>query len=247
MSFTVYPAIDLKDGRCVRLRQGDLDAVTVYADDPAAQAQAFERAGFTALHLVDLNGAVEGRSVNAQAVERVLAAVRVPVQLGGGIRTMPQIEAWLGRGVSRVILGTAAVANPDLLREAARAFPGRIVVGIDARDGMVAVAGWTETSARPAAEIARLAEESGAAAIIYTDIARDGMLSGVNVAATAALAASLRMPVIASGGLSGLADIDALLASRRRTPNVAGVIAGRALYDGRLSAADALARASGAG
>jgi phosphoribosylformimino-5-aminoimidazole carboxamide ribotide isomerase len=240
MTLTLYPAIDLKDGACVRLKRGEMDQATVYAADPGAQAAAWEAAGFGWVHVVDLNGAFAGRPVNQAAVQAILAAVKIPVQLGGGIRGLAGIEAWLAAGVTRIILGSAAAKNPELVRQAARKFPGRIVVGIDARAGMVATEGWAETSALPATELAVRLQDAGIAAIIYTDIARDGMLSGLNLPETAALAAQVQVPIIASGGVADLADIVALKAFATRTPNLSGVIIGRALYDGRLKAADAL-------
>ncbi len=238
---TLYPAIDLKDGACVRLQRGEMDQATVYAEDPGAQAAAWQAAGFSWLHVVDLNGAFAGRPVNQAAVRAILAAVTIPVQLGGGIRDLAGIEAWLEAGVTRVILGSAAAKNPGLVREAAARFPGRIVVGIDARGGMVATEGWAETSAIPATDLALRLQDAGIAAIIYTDIARDGMLSGLNLPETTALAAQVRVPVIASGGVADIADIVALKAFASKTPNLSGAIIGRALYDGRLLAADALA------
>lgn len=236
----VFPAIDLKDGKCVRLRQGDLDQTTVFNTDVAAQARSFEAAGFRWLHVVDLNGAVAGASLNADAVRQILDAVAIPVQLGGGIRDLAAIESWLAAGVSRVILGTAAVRTPALVTGAARNFPGRVAVGIDARDGMVAVDGWTNDTGVPALELARRYEEAGIAAIIFTDIARDGMLQGVNVSATAELARAISVPVIASGGVSSAEDVRIL---KQSGAPVAGVIIGRALYDGRISPAEALAAA----
>jgi phosphoribosylformimino-5-aminoimidazole carboxamide ribotide isomerase len=235
----LFPAIDLKDGCCVRLVQGDLDRETVFNDDPAAQARAFEAAGFRWLHIVDLNGAVAGRPVNAAAVEAILAALTIPAQLGGGIRDMGTIEAWLERGVARVILGTAALTDPDLVRGACRRFPGRVAVGIDARGGRVATDGWLKTSQTRAADLARAFEDAGVAAIVYTDIDRDGALGGVNVAATAALARAISTPVIASGGVSGIDDLRRLKAVE--TDGIAGVICGRALYDGRIDPGAALA------
>jgi phosphoribosylformimino-5-aminoimidazole carboxamide ribotide isomerase len=240
----LFPAIDLKDGQCVRLRRGEMDQATVYGDDPAAQARAFADDGFEYLHIVDLNGAFSGRPVNASAVEGILAAVSIPVQLGGGIRDLAGIEAWLSRGVRRVILGTVAVRDPDLVTEACRKFPGRIAVGIDAREGQVAIAGWAETSELSAVELARRFEDSGVAAIIHTDIARDGMLEGLNLAATRELADAVDIPVIASGGLAGMDDIERLL--QPENAKLAGAIAGRALYDGRLDARAALARMAAA-
>jgi phosphoribosylformimino-5-aminoimidazole carboxamide ribotide isomerase len=236
----LYPAIDLKDGQCVRLRQGEMATATVFNADPAAQARSFVRQGFDHVHVVDLNGAFAGRAVNGPAVEAILAAVTVPVQLGGGIRDMGQIEAWLEKGIARVILGTVAVRNPTVVRQAAASFPGRIAVGIDARDGKVAVEGWAETSTLEAADLARRFEDVGVAAIIFTDIGRDGSLTGLNLPATRALAAATSIPVIASGGLSSMADIDALLAPENR--RLAGAIAGRALYDGSLDGPEALRR-----
>jgi phosphoribosylformimino-5-aminoimidazole carboxamide ribotide isomerase len=240
-NLTLYPAIDLKDGACVRLQRGEMDQATVYGTDPGAQAALWEASGFSWVHVVDLNGAFAGRPVNQVAVQAILAAVKIPVQLGGGIRDLAGIEAWLAAGVTRVILGSAAAKNPDLVRQAAKKFPDRIVVGIDARAGMVATEGWAETSELAAAELALRLQDAGIAAIIYTDIARDGMLSGLNLPETAALAAQVSVPVIASGGVADLADIVALKAFATRTENLSGAIIGRALYDGRLKAADALA------
>ena len=243
MTLTLYPAIDLKDGACVRLRRGAMDEATIYAENPAQQARDFQEAGCRALHVVDLNGAFAGQAVNGGAVDAILAAARVAVQLGGGIRDMAGIARWLERGVARVILGSAAVKNPALVREACRAFPGRIAVGIDARAGMVATEGWAETSTLSAEALALRIEDAGVAAIIFTDIARDGMLAGLNIAATTALAARLAVPVIASGGVAGIDDLTALAAAARglRRGRIEGVIVGRALYDGRLSVAEALA------
>lgn len=235
--FTVYPAIDLKDGACVRLRQGAMDSATVYGTDPAARARIWADAGFGWLHVVDLNGAFAGRSVNADAVRAILGAVTVPVQLGGGLRDMAAIAFWLDAGITRVILGSAAVKNPALVTEACRAFPGRIVVGIDARDGMVATEGWAEASTLPAAEVAARFRDAGVAAIVYTDIGRDGMLSGLNLEQTAALARTTAVPVIASGGVGRAEDLRAAAA----TTGIAGAIVGRALYDGRVTPAEALA------
>ncbi len=235
----LFPAIDLKDGAAVRLLRGEMGTATVFHPDPAAQARAFAAAGFAWLHLVDLNGAFEGRPVNGEAVSAILAAVDLPVQLGGGIRDMATIEGWLEAGVARVILGTAAVKDPDLVRGACRAFPGRVVVGIDARGGRVALEGWAEQSELEAVDLARRFEDAGVAAIVYTDIERDGALQGVNVAATAALADTVSVPVIASGGVASLDDIAALLAVEQR--GIAGVICGRALYDGRVDPKSALA------
>jgi phosphoribosylformimino-5-aminoimidazole carboxamide ribotide isomerase len=235
----LFPAIDLKDGLAVRLEQGDMARATVFNRDPAAQAQAFSAQGFRYLHIVDLDGAFAGKPMNAAAVERILKSVAIPVQLGGGIRDMATIEGWLGKGVARVIIGTAAVRDPELVKRAARQFPGRVAVGLDARDGKVAVEGWAETSQLAALDIARRFEDAGVAAIIYTDIARDGLLKGLNLDATIALADAVNIPVIASGGLASLDDVKALLAPRAK--KLAGAIAGRALYDGRLDPAAALA------
>ena len=234
----LYPAIDLKDGACVRLVRGDMAQATVFNRDPAAQARAFAAAGFSRLHVVDLDGAFAGKAVNGRAVEAILAATEAPVQLGGGIRDLAAIEAWLERGVARVILGTVALTNPDLVREACRCFPGRIVVGIDARDGRVAVEGWAETAELGALDLARRFEDAGVAAVIYTDIERDGALGGLNVAATAALAEALTTPVIASGGVASIDDLRAVKAAA--ASGIEGVIIGRALYDGRVDPAAAL-------
>jgi phosphoribosylformimino-5-aminoimidazole carboxamide ribotide isomerase len=233
----LYPAIDLKDGQCVRLLRGDMASATVFGTDPAAQARAFAAAGCRWLHLVDLNGAFEGRPVNAAAVAAILAAVTIPVQLGGGIRDRATLEAWLDRGVARVILGTAALRDPRLVRDAARAHPGRVAVGIDARAGRVAVEGWAETSEVTALELARRFEDAGVAALVYTDIDRDGALEGPNVAATAALARAVAVPVIASGGIASLDDLRALKASGAPLD---GAISGRALYEGRIDLAEAV-------
>jgi phosphoribosylformimino-5-aminoimidazole carboxamide ribotide isomerase len=235
----LFPAIDLKEGLAVRLEQGDMARATIFNRDPAAQAHSFEEQGFKYLHIVDLDGAFAGKPVNAAAVERILESVTIPVQLGGGIRDMATIEGWLGQGVNRVIIGTAAVRDPELVKSAARAFPGRVAVGLDARDGKVAVQGWAETSEIAALDIARRFEDAGVAAIIYTDIARDGLLKGLNLDTTIALADAVTIPVIASGGLASLDDVRALMAPRAR--KLAGAIAGRALYDGRLDAGVALA------
>ena len=235
----LFPAIDLKNGEAVRLQQGDMARATVFNRDPAAQAKAFERQGFDYLHIVDLDGAFAGRPINAAAVEGILDMVKMPVQLGGGIRDRATIEGWLGRGVTRVIIGTAAVRNPALVKDAARAFPGRVAVGLDARDGKVAVQGWSETSELSALDIAQRFEDAGVAAVVYTDVTRDGMLKGLNIDATIALADAVSIPVIASGGLASLEDVRALLAPRAK--KLAGAIAGRALYDGRLDAEAALA------
>jgi len=234
----LFPAIDLKNGDAVRLRQGDMAQATVFNRDPAAQAEAFERQGFTYLHIVDLDGAFAGKSMNAHAVERILAAVKIPVQLGGGIRDRATVEAWLGKGVARVIIGTAAVREPALVRDAAGAHPGRVAVGLDARDGKVAIEGWAATSELAVLDIARRFEDAGVAAIIFTDVARDGMLEGLNLDATIALAEQVSIPVIASGGFASLDDVRALLEPRAQ--KLQGAIVGRALYDGRLDAAAAL-------
>ncbi len=242
-ALTLYPAIDLKDGQCVRLRRGDMDEATVYSSDPGAQGRTWQDAGFSWLHVVDLNGAFAGRPVNAAAVTAILGAVTIPVQLGGGIRDMAGIESWLASGVRRVILGSAAVNRPELVREACRAFPGRIVVGIDARNGKVATHGWAETSSLDAREMAMSFEDAGVAAIIYTDIGRDGMLSGLNIAQTLALASAVKVPVIASGGV---ADVQNLIDLEKASVGtmIEGVIIGRALYDGRIDPAQALAAVS---
>jgi phosphoribosylformimino-5-aminoimidazole carboxamide ribotide isomerase len=234
----LFPAIDLKNGEAVRLQQGDMARATTFNRDPAAQARAFQEQGFEYLHIVDLDGAFAGKPMNVAAVERILAAVKIPVQLGGGIRDQATIEAWLNKGVARVIIGTAAVRNPPLVKEAARAHPGRVAVGLDARDGKVAVEGWAETSELTALDVARRFEDAGVAAIIYTDVSRDGMLRGLNLDATIGLADAVSIPVIASGGLASIEDVRALLAPRAR--KLAGAIAGRALYDGRLDAPAAL-------
>jgi len=234
----LFPAIDLKEGLAVRLEQGDMARATVFNRDPAAQARAFERQGFRYLHLVDLDGAFAGKPVNAAAVDRILETVGIPVQLGGGIRDTATVEAWLDKGVTRVIIGTAAVRDPPFVRQAARDYPGRVAVGLDARDGKVAVQGWAEASELSALEIAKRFEDVGVSAIIYTDIARDGMLKGINWDATIALADAISIPVIASGGLASMADIEQLVSARAN--KLEGAIAGRALYDGRLNPADAL-------
>jgi phosphoribosylformimino-5-aminoimidazole carboxamide ribotide isomerase len=240
----LFPAIDLKDGQCVRLVKGDMTQATVFNTDPADQARRFAAAGAEWLHLVDLNGAFAGRPVNADAVSAILGAVDIPVQLGGGIRDLARIEDWLTQGVERVILGTVALKNPALVAEACRKFPGRVVVGIDAKGGMVAVEGWAETSDVTALELAQKFEDVGVSAIVYTDIDRDGLLQGVNVASTAALAREISIPVIASGGVSSLADIDALVkiapSTRAGGGGIEGVISGRAIYDGRLDLTAAL-------
>lgn len=233
----LYPAIDLKDGQCVRLLKGEMSETTVFNDDPGAQALAFETAGAEWIHLVDLNGAFAGRPVNAQAVDSILDQVTVPAQLGGGIRDMATIERWLDKGLARVILGTVAVENPDLVREAARAFPGKVAVGLDARNGRVATRGWAEETEMHVTDLARAFEDAGIAAIIYTDIDRDGAMGGPNVAATEALSRAVSVPVIASGGVSSMRDLIRL----RNTGSIAGAISGRALYDGAIDLAEALA------
>jgi phosphoribosylformimino-5-aminoimidazole carboxamide ribotide isomerase len=235
----LFPAIDLKNGQCVRLEQGDMARATVFNSDPVAQARAFADQGFEYLHVVDLDGAFAGKPINAKAVEAMLAAVAIPVQLGGGIRDLKTVEGWLAKGIARVIIGTAAVRDPELVKTAAKKFPGRIAVGLDARDGKVAVEGWAETSQVTALEIAARFEDAGVAAIIFTDIARDGLLKGLNLEATIALAERISIPVIASGGLASIDDVKALLAPRAK--KLAGAIAGRALYNGRLDPAAALA------
>jgi phosphoribosylformimino-5-aminoimidazole carboxamide ribotide isomerase len=240
----LFPAIDLKDGVVVRLEQGDMARATIFNRDPAEQAHAFEEQGFRHLHIVDLDGAFAGKPQNAVAIERILETVGLCVQLGGGIRDMATIEGWLDKGVDRVIIGTAAVRDPALVKEAARAFPKRIAVGLDARDGKVAVEGWAETSELTALELARRFEDAGVAAIIYTDIARDGLLKGLNLEATIALADAISIPVVASGGLASIEDVKSLLEPRAQ--KLQGAIAGRALYDGRLDAAAALKLIRGA-
>lgn len=239
----LYPAIDLKDGNCVRLRRGEMAAATVYSSDPGAQARAWQDAGCTWLHVVDLNGAFAGHAVNGEAVGAILAAATVPVQLGGGIRDMAGVARWIEAGVSRVILGSAAVKTPALVHEAGRAFPGRIAVGIDARDGIVATEGWAESSGVDALDLALRFEDAGVAAIIYTDIGRDGMLTGINIEATLTLADRLQTPVIASGGAGSMDDLQDLI---ERAPMLDGVIVGRALYDGCIDLTAALRRLSSA-
>lgn len=239
MSLTIYPAIDLKGGRVVRLRRGEMDQATVYSEDPAAQAASFAGAGFRWLHVVDLDGAFAGRPANAAAVRDILGATSLPVQLGGGVRDMVTLESWLEAGVARVILGSAAAKDPEFARSACRAYPGCVAIGIDAKGGRVATEGWAEVGEMTARELALRFEDAGAAAIIHTDIDRDGMLGGVNVEATAALGARLTTPVIASGGVAGVEDITAV----REAGTIEGVIVGRALYDGRLTATQALAAA----
>jgi phosphoribosylformimino-5-aminoimidazole carboxamide ribotide isomerase len=235
----IFPAIDLKNGECVRLVRGDMAQATVFNSDPAAQALDFEAQGFDHLHVVDLDGAFAGKPMNAQAVERILGAVKMSVQLGGGIRDMKTVSGWLEKGVARAIIGTAAVRDPEFVREAARLYPGRIAVGIDARDGRVAVEGWAKTSDISALELGRRFEDAGVSALIYTDIARDGVLKGLNIEATLALAEAVSVPVIASGGLASIDDVKRLL--EHDCARLAGAIAGRALYDGRLNAAEAIA------
>ncbi len=234
----LFPAIDLKNGQCVRLEQGDMARATVFNLDPAAQARAFAAQGFEYLHVVDLDGAFAGKPVNAMAVEAMLKSVSMPVQLGGGIRDLQTVEAWLAKGITRVIIGTAAVRQPELVKRAAKAFPGRVAVALDAREGKVAVEGWAETSQIAALEIAKRFEDAGVATIIFTDIARDGLLKGLNLDATIDLAEQLSIPVIASGGFASIEDVKALLAPR--ASKLAGAIVGRALYDGRLDPAAAL-------
>ena len=234
----LFPAIDLKDGQCVRLKLGDMNEATVFSDDPAAQAKSFEDQGFEYLHVVDLNGAFAGESVNGAAVEQILKTVKFPVQLGGGIRTLDHIEAWLDKGLARVILGTVAVRNPELVKEAAKKWPGQVAVGTDAKGGMVAVEGWAETSELSIVELAKRFEGAGVAAIIYTDIDRDGILAGINWRSTLELARSTSIPVIASGGLASMDDIERM--TRPEYQVLEGAISGRALYDGRIDPQEAL-------
>lgn len=234
----LFPAIDLKDGRCVRLKRGLMEDATVFNDDPAAQARSFEAAGFRWLHCVDLNGAFDGRSVNAQAIRAIRGAIGLPIQLGGGIRDMAAVEGWLAAGITRVILGTAALKDPAFVKAAAKAFPGRIVVGADAKGGKIATEGWAEVSDLTPADLGRRFEDAGVAAILFTDVDGDGLLQGVNVPATAALARAVRIPVIASGGVGGIEDIARLKAAKE--PNIEGVVIGRALYDGRIEPKAAL-------
>jgi phosphoribosylformimino-5-aminoimidazole carboxamide ribotide isomerase len=235
----LFPAIDLKDGQCVRLVRGDMAQATIFNDDPAEQALRFEEQGFEYLHIVDLDGAFAGKPINGDAVSAILQAVSIPVQLGGGIRNLRTIEGWLEKGIARVIIGTAAVRDPDLVREASRLYPGRVAVGIDARDGLVAVEGWAQTSQVSALDLGRRFEDAGVAALIYTDISRDGVLKGLNLEATLALAEATSIAVIASGGLASIADVERLL--EPDCARLTGAITGRALYDGRLDAAEALA------
>jgi phosphoribosylformimino-5-aminoimidazole carboxamide ribotide isomerase len=235
----IFPAIDLKDGACVRLKKGEMADATVFNTDPAAQARAFAAQGFEWLHCVDLNGAFAGHSANSAAIKSIRAAIDLPIQLGGGIRDRAAVEAWLEAGITRVILGTAALTDPGFVKDAARAHPGRIVVGADAKGGRIATEGWAAVSELTPVELGRRFEDAGVAAILFTDIDGDGLLQGVNVTATAALAAALSIPVIASGGVGSIADIEALKAANR--PNIAGVVVGRALYDGRIDPATALA------
>lgn len=243
-ALNLYPAIDLKNGECVRLQQGDMARVTVFNRDPAAQAKQWQDAGFQYLHLVDLDGAFAGKPANAEAVKAIRKAVTLPIQLGGGIRDEATIESWLDAGITRVILGTIAVRNPDLVKEAAKRWPGKVVVGIDARSGRVAVEGWAEASDLDAIDLAKKFVDAGVAAIVYTDIDRDGLLKGVNVAATAAMARAVPIPVIASGGLAGIEDVIALKKEAANGAGIDGAILGRALYDGRIDPAAALREAA---
>jgi phosphoribosylformimino-5-aminoimidazole carboxamide ribotide isomerase len=239
----LFPAIDLKNGEAVRLEQGDMARATVFNANPAAQAKAFEAQGFEWLHLVDLDGAFAGKPVNALAVAQILKAVKIPVQLGGGIRNLATVESWLAEGISRVIIGTAAVREPAFVKEAARKFPGKVAIGIDARGGKVAISGWAEETQLEAAEVAKLFEGAGVAALIYTDVERDGMLQGLNLDSTIALSESVSIPVIASGGFASIDDVKALLSPRAQ--KLEGAIAGRALYDGRIDPKEALALLKG--
>ena len=238
----IFPAIDLKDGQCVRLKRGLMEEATIFNADPAAQAKAFAEQGFHWLHCVDLNGAFAGKSVNADAIRAIRAAITLPIQLGGGIRDRAGVETWLDAGITRVILGTAALTNPAFVKEVARAYPGRIVMGADAKNGKVATQGWAEVSDLTPVELGKRFEDAGVAALLFTDIDGDGLLKGVNVKATAELAKALSIPVIASGGVGSLADIEALVAARE--PNIEGVVVGRALYDGRIDPGAALAAAA---
>jgi phosphoribosylformimino-5-aminoimidazole carboxamide ribotide isomerase len=238
----IFPAIDLKDGQCVRLKRGLMEEATIFNADPAAQARSFADQGFHWLHCVDLNGAFAGKSVNAEAIRAIRAAITLPIQLGGGIRDRAGVETWLDAGITRVILGTAALTNPAFVKEVARAYPGRILVGADAKNGKVATEGWAEVSDLTPVELGKRFEDAGVAALLFTDIDGDGLLKGVNVKATAELAKALSIPVIASGGVGSLADIEALVAARE--PNIEGVVVGRALYDGRIDPAAALAAAA---
>lgn len=234
----LFPAIDLKDGACVRLFKGDMDKATVYNADPADQARAFEKAGFKWLHLVDLNGAIKGKPINEQAVASILAAIKLPVQLGGGIRDLATIQRWIDAGITRVILGTIALNDPELVKAACKQFPGKIVVGIDAREGYVAVEGWAKTSRVKALDLALRFEDCGVAAIVFTDIDRDGVMTGVNLESTVDLAFALTTPIIASGGVSSLSDLEEI--KRHEGSGIEGVISGRALYDGRINVGAAL-------
>lgn len=239
----IFPAIDLKDGVCVRLKKGEMDQATIFNTDPAAQARDFAAQGFQWLHCVDLNGAFAGHSANADAIKSIRAAIDLPIQLGGGIRTMQAVEGWIAAGITRVILGTAALTDPGFVKDAARAFPGKIVVGADAKGGKIATQGWADVSDLTPADLGKRFEDAGVAAILFTDIDGDGLLKGVNVKATAALAREVSIPVIASGGVGSDADIDALIAADE--PNIEGVVVGRALYDGRIDVAAALKKTRG--